>query len=126
VGAVTGASKAVIVLFAVAVTAASALGGIYVGQGRWADAACAYAGAAMFLVGLCREVDFVLRAGEEAEADALPALPAPVKKAGPLGRLRAARRARRVTRGACDCPRYWATLGADHDDWCPQRSRSAA
>ncbi|MYR58329.1 hypothetical protein GTY54_19520 [Streptomyces sp. SID625] len=114
----TRTGKTLVVVFGVAMFFAVSLGGQYIGAGLWWKAASAYATAAVFLVGLVREIGAPLPGDYTDDVDT-PAAPRR------LGRWRAARQARREARATtCGCPRFWTTCGAEHDEWCPQRYRS--
>lgn len=116
----TRLSTALAVLFGLAMVVAFSVGGQCVNEARWADATAAYGVACVLLTGMIREIGRTLAGDYTDDIDT----PAPAK---PLGRLHAARQARRVVRDTtCGCPRYWDTVGAEHDEWCPQRFRSVA
>ncbi|MEU7323340.1 hypothetical protein ABZ682_22735 [Streptomyces griseoviridis] len=110
---------AIVVIFGCAFVFAVSLGGQHIGQARWLDAAGAYGIAGFCLAGMIRELGRAIPTGHYPDDTGH----APrTKTAKPLGRLHAARTARREMRSSgCGCTRYWATAGAEHDDWCPQR-----
>ncbi|MER5697883.1 hypothetical protein ACWDBO_37315 [Streptomyces mirabilis] len=116
----TRLSTALAVLFGLAMVVAVSVGGQCINEARWLDAAAAYGVAGVLLAGMIRELGHTVPGDYTDDIDT----PAPAKR---LGRLRAAREARRVTRATtCGCQRYWDTVGAEHDEWCPQRFRSVA
>ncbi|MGW2951585.1 hypothetical protein [Streptomyces eurythermus] len=114
----TYTAKALVATFGVAMFLAVSRGGQYIAEARWTSATAAYAVAGLCLAGLLREVG---RALHDYTDDLT--VPAVIR---PLSPRRAAREARRASEGTCSCPRYWDTVGAEHDEWCPQRYRSTA
>lgn len=119
----TRTSKTMAVVYGLAFVVAVALGGRCVDQARWLDAASAYGLAGLLLAAMLREI------GRTLPGDYTDDEPAPVKEAGPIGRLQAAREARRVIRASadpCACRQAWTTCGAAHDPLCPQSRRRVA
>ncbi|MFI2434724.1 hypothetical protein [Streptomyces sp. NPDC018693] len=122
----TRTSMAIATLFGLGFVFAVSVGGGHITAGRWGHAAAAYAVAALCVLGAVREAGRATMPGDYTDDE--PAL-APVKQAGPLARLRAAHKARRVLRYSadpCSCRQAWATGGAAHDPSCPEHRRSVA
>ncbi|MDQ1018821.1 hypothetical protein [Streptomyces afghaniensis] len=118
----TRTSMAIGAVFGLGFVFAVSVGGGHINAGRWGHAAAAYGMAALCVLGAIREAGRATLPGDYTDDE-----PAPVKQAGLLARLRAAREARRVTRSMpCDCERYWTTFGREHDEWCPAYYRSIA
>jgi len=133
VGAVTRTSRALTALYGLVMLGAVSAGGQFIGTARWLHAAIAYAVAGILLVALLREVGRAIPPGdytddvqEEAAlvGDAYdPDQPRPRR----MGRLRAARAARRELQDMpCRCERYWSTIGLAHDPWCALYEESSA
>ncbi|PWI16042.1 hypothetical protein DI272_19110 [Streptomyces sp. Act143] len=114
----TRTSKALAVLSGLGMVFAIARGGQCVNEARWLDAAAEYALAALLLAGMLRELSRTQPGDYTDDLDT----PGRGRQAKPVGKLRAARAARREVRATgCGCNLYWTTAGAEHDDWCPQR-----
>ncbi|NGO47291.1 hypothetical protein [Streptomyces ureilyticus] len=119
----TRTTKAVVVIFGLAVLVSVSKGGQFIGEGDWGHAVAAYAVGGLCLVGLLRGVARVLPGDYTDDIDEDPPVPEP----GLLTRVRAARQARQVARRMpCACHRYWSSAGAGHDDWCPRYQRNSA
>ncbi|MFF0092762.1 hypothetical protein ACFYSF_22755 [Streptomyces canus] len=120
----TCTGKILAAVFGLALVAATSRGGMFINGRLWAQAAIAYGVAGLCLAGLLREVTRATLPGDY--TDDLDS-PPPVKEAGPLRRILAARTARRLLRDMpwC-CERYWTTTGAQHDHTCYRNFRSIA
>lgn len=125
VGTVTRTGRALAALYGLALLCAVSFGGQFLGSARWLHAAAAYTVAGILLVALLREVGRAIPPGDYTddvqEEPALvgeaydPTQPRPRR----MGRLRAARAARREVQAMpCGCERYWSTTGSEHDPWC--------
>lgn len=109
-------------VFGLGFVACTAIGGSHVSAGHWQDAAAAYALAALCVTGAIREAGRDTAPGtytDDIEDEPETAMARRPQHPGPLRRLHAARTARREMRSRCGCTRYWSTVGAEHDDWCP-------
>ncbi|MEU1853961.1 hypothetical protein ABZ499_33060 [Streptomyces sp. NPDC019990] len=121
----TRTNMAIAVAFGFGFVFAVSVGGGHISAGRWGSATVAYGGAALCVLGASREASRATLPGGYTDDE--PATP-PVREAGPLTRLLAARKARRVLRESsepCSCRTAWVTGGAEHDRQCPQFRRSA-
>ncbi|MFD7957006.1 hypothetical protein ACFV4X_26375 [Streptomyces ardesiacus] len=111
--------KTWVTVLSTSIVVGTSRGGFLLAESAWLEAAIAYGASALCTVGLIHEIGYGITSDVEQ--------PAPVKEAGPLARIRAARTARRVTRSIpCTCDRYWTTAGREHDPWCPEFYRSFA
>lgn len=122
----TRTGRVLAAVYGLALLCAVSFGGQFIGGARWLHAAAAYTVAGICLVGLLREVGRAIPPGDYTddvqEEPALvgeaydPGQPRPRR----MGRIRAARAARRAVQGMpCGCERYWSTTGLAHDPWCP-------
>ena len=127
----TGAGKALSLVYVLALVIAVSLAGQYLGAARWLHATAGYTVAALCLCGLIREVGRAIPPGEYTEdlgeeMTVGEAYDPDRPQTRPMGRLRAARTARRAVQDVgCGCNLYWATAGAAHDEWCPRHDWSA-
>jgi hypothetical protein len=120
---VTLAGRILVAVFGATLVAATSRGGMLIVQGLWGQAAAAYGVAGVCTTALIREVGRAIPPGDHTDDGGARA---PLKAAGPLARLHAARKARHLLKNAprC-CERYWTTAGAQHDEHC-YRNRSLA
>ncbi|WP_328434526.1 hypothetical protein [Streptomyces sp. NBC_00425] len=110
----TRTSMTVGIVFGLGFVFCVSVGGGDVTAGRWGHAFAAYVFAGLCVLGAAREAGRAALTGDYTDdIDETPA------KGKPLGRLHAAREARRLARETtCSCPRYWETAGREHDTWC--------